>query len=320
MADITITHTMEDGTILSGSTRGDGVWEIARANGFTYRRSVGIFIMGSRDRRPRTWNINAARDALEAAGHTVTLDLETELRAPEEREQALAERLEARQEALADKADRLAERGQADYQRAKQMADAIPFGQPMMPDHYSYNSDRNYRNRISRTYDRAFETLDAAEETARRAKASETNLSYRNSGPVIRRRLDKLAAEERGWIRDLDGRLEYEERDDGWHPKWVKPTGGYRNRVLQGLAEAQANILYWRQALKDLEAEGFKVWGPGDFAKGDQVQHSHGWDTVLRVNKKSLTVPHGFIERLTWTIPYDKVRGRRAKDEEEVAS
>ena len=44
------------------------------------------------------------------------------------------------------------------------MAEAIPFGQPMMPDHHTYGRDRNYRNRMSRTYDRAFEGMDEAEE------------------------------------------------------------------------------------------------------------------------------------------------------------
>ncbi len=318
MADITITHTMENGTILTGSVKGDGVWEIARAHGFTYRRSVGIFIMGSRDRPPRTWTINPAAEALRAADHTVTVELETELRPPEEREAALAERLEERQERLADRADRLNEHGSADLQRARQMADAIPFGQPMMPDHYSYGRDVNYRKRMHRTYERAFETLNAAEEAARRARASEVNLAYRYDPGVIRRRLDKLAADERRWLRDLDGRLEYEEREDGWHPKWVKPTGGYREHVLQGLVETQADIMFWRGELRSLEASGVKVWGPGDFQKGDQVLDSRGdWQPVLRVNKKSVTVPH-WIDGYTDTLPYDKVRGRRPGDYEEA--
>ena len=318
MADILIRHTMEAGTILTGSSKGDGVWEIARGHGFTYRRSVGIFIMGSRDRPPRWGRINGLATALRDAGHAVEVDVETEMRDPEVREEALAERLADRQEALAAKADRLATQGQADYQRARQMADAIPFGQPMLTDHYSYKSDRNYRDRMHRTYDRAFETLNAAEEASRRAQASETNLAYRYDGPTIRRRLDKLAAEERRWIRDLDGRLEFEEVDGHWRPRIIKPTGNVLDWVLQHLAETQADIVFWRRQLQELEASGFKVWGPKDFAKGDQVRHRGDWRPVLRVNRRSLTVPHYFIDRLTMTIPYDRVDGRRPADHEEL--
>jgi hypothetical protein len=135
MADIKIRHTMEDGTILTGSRKGDGVWELAKANGFTYRRSVGIIILGSRDRSPRKWNINRAKAELEAAGHTVSLQLETALRDPDVREEALRERLEVRQDRLAGRGDRLAATGQATYNQARRMGEVFPLGQPSMPDH-----------------------------------------------------------------------------------------------------------------------------------------------------------------------------------------
>lgn len=55
------------------------------------------------------------------------------------------------------------------YRRAKNMASAIPFGQPILVDHYSARGDRNYRARIHNTFGKAFALNDRADELARRA-------------------------------------------------------------------------------------------------------------------------------------------------------
>lgn len=335
MADITITHTPETGTILSGSAKGDGVWEIARQHGFTYRRSVGIFIMGSRDRKPQTWKINAAKTALEAAGHTVELDLDDRLRSVAERETAQAERLEDRQEALEAKAARLGEQGTADYERARQMADAIPFGQPMMPDHYSYRHDVNYRKRMQRTYDRAFETLGEAKETDRKAEASRTNQRYRETGPVTERRIAKLEAERRKVERDMapcpvsgkkvkpEGQGKTTECRLCWNPITLGETVPEHGRRIsqahgeQRLAELDDELGYWRTHLQELIDSGrYRKWGPGDFQVGDYVLTRFGcWSKVEKVNRKTLSVPsgYGWLDK----IPFDEALGRRSKAEQE---
>ena len=53
MTEITITHTAADGTLADGMVRGDGTYEILKANGFHWFRSLGLMgIQSSRDRQP----------------------------------------------------------------------------------------------------------------------------------------------------------------------------------------------------------------------------------------------------------------------------
>ncbi|GAA2590308.1 transposase family protein [Streptomyces tubercidicus] len=77
------------------------------------------------------------------------------------------------------------------------------------------------------------------------------------------------------------------------------------------------------------EARGFKVWSRTDFQRGDYVQRRGGrWFAVLRVNSKSVTVPHiqnGIGQKVvhaegsrldwTYTVPYDEVTGRMSAEE-----
>lgn len=79
------------------------------------------------------------------------------------------ERREARAERLTEWADKRETRGTAAVEHAREMGSAIPFGQPMLVDHYSYGRDRRYRDRIGRTYDRGFADLAKAEQMRSRA-------------------------------------------------------------------------------------------------------------------------------------------------------
>ncbi len=78
MTAIDITHTAADGTLADGMIRGDGTYEILRANGFRWFRSLGMMgIQSSRDRQPNEYKINRAARALTEAGHTVTVEIES---------------------------------------------------------------------------------------------------------------------------------------------------------------------------------------------------------------------------------------------------
>ena len=102
------------------------------------------------------------------------------------------------------------------------------------------------------------------------------------------------------------------------------------SRAPQSLDE---QIAYWRGHVKAAEANGVKVWGPGDFTKGDYVHGRWGWAEVLRVNAKSVTIPWGsnavHLDVVTrdnvttaiggpgWTdkVTYDEVSGRKSAEE-----
>jgi hypothetical protein len=79
----------------------------------------------------------------------------------EKQEEKIA-RLEAR-------AARTAAEAKETHDRAYRMADVIPFGQPILVGHYSENRDRNYRDKIHRTYDKSFELSNKAKKLQKRA-------------------------------------------------------------------------------------------------------------------------------------------------------
>lgn len=79
-------------------------------------------------------------------------------------------RQQARRERLEEAAENAQSEANATHARARSMASVIPFGQPILVDHYSAGRDRNYRARIGRTYERSFALMGKAEEL--RAKAA----------------------------------------------------------------------------------------------------------------------------------------------------
>jgi Domain of unknown function (DUF3560) len=338
MSDITIRHTHAEGTLIEGSAKGDGVWEVLKAQGRNWRyfRSLGQIGLGqSRDKAAKTWIIEPAAKALREAGHEVTVEIdESQRRDMATIEAERAERAEVRAERYEERAEKRGEQANADYARARQMAEAIPFGQPILTDHYSAGRDRRYRDRIHNTYGRAFEGMDEAKELGRRAEAAQANQSHRESVPATLRRIEKLEADLRGVRRNLDGRLDYvSDGSGGYALKRVMPSEGRKARLEQMAADLQEQITYWRGHVAKAEANGVKVWSREDFTKGDFALTRWGWVEVLRVNAKSLTHPWGanavHLEVVTrdnvktalgtpgWTdtATYDEVRGRKSAEE-----
>ena len=72
---------------------------------------------------------------------------------------AYEQKQENRKQYYLEMAARKSSEASAAYNKAHQMAEVIPFGQPILVGHHSERSDRNYRNKISNTFDKAFETM-----------------------------------------------------------------------------------------------------------------------------------------------------------------
>jgi len=102
-----------------------------------------------------------------------------------------AERQEERKERLEDRAARLAKEATETLNRARKMADAIPFGQPIMVGHHSEGRDRRYRARIDRTFHKAVETHREAERAAERADSAGSSGAISSDDPQA---LEKLRA------------------------------------------------------------------------------------------------------------------------------
>lgn len=109
-------------------------------------------------------------------------------------------KVEARQERLQRRADRLHDEAEAGLKRAGDRWRMIPMGQPMMPDHYSYKRDRNFRGKTARMEERAFETLKRARQASRRAEAATENRSISSDDPAavlkLQAKLEGLEAEQ----------------------------------------------------------------------------------------------------------------------------
>lgn len=82
------------------------------------------------------------------------------------------------------------------HDAALNMADVIPFGQPILIGHHSERRDRAYRARIHRRFERSFELMKKAEEYERRLEAAESNSSISSDDPnaigALREKLARL--------------------------------------------------------------------------------------------------------------------------------
>ena len=81
-------------------------------------------------------------------------------------------------------------------------------------------------------------------------------------------------------------------------------------------AELDEQLVHWRAVVVQAEAAGLKIWSADDFSRGDFVQYRGTWYEVLRVNRRSVTVPYGNDPTWTWTISYhDGIAGRMSAEE-----
>lgn len=82
------------------------------------------------------------------------------------------------------------------YKQAKDMADVIPLGQPILVGHHSEKSDRNYRGRIESKFSKAFEANDKAKYYRERVETLLNDNSISSDDPnaidKLKEKLEKL--------------------------------------------------------------------------------------------------------------------------------
>lgn len=318
---LTITHTRADGTTLEGSRRGDGVFDIVRDFGFWFSRNLGcLYIRQSRDKAAQKWRIDGAANALRADGWTVEVEIDEDTRRTfADAEADRVERAEDRTERFTERAGNAAARSQAHRGEARRIASSIPFGQPILVGHHSEGRARRDVERIDRNMRKGIAEGEKADHYASRAKASGSYEAFRKNPPRTLRRIKTLEADLRRVEKWLRG-----ESAGGYTRALTPDSVAELNRRKEELEE---EIGYWRHVIAQAEADGFKVWGPGDFTKGDFARIRGRWYEVLRVNKTTLTVPGGpdiqpviSLETHAYpgmrsTSPYDEVSGRKSGEE-----
>lgn len=327
MSAIEITHTRREGVLITGTSRGDGSADILKSrhypSGYTqpvrWSRTLGCwYLPHSRDKRTSKPMLDALAERLRAQGFTVTVTVdESDRRSFAEAEADRAERAEARAERFGQYADNAASRSEAASKRGHQIADGIPLGQPVLVGHHSERRARRDRERIDSATRTSIDAGNRAAYWAGREKAAAGFEQFRKNPARTLRRLEKLRAD----LRAVQ--------------KWQRGESakGFSRSDSQELAiehqELTEQITYWEAVIAEAERKGFKVWSKTDFQRGDYVQVRHGtWYSVLRVNTKTLTIPHihnGVGKKVvhadgnhldwTWTVPYDEVTGRMSADE-----
>lgn len=106
------------------------------------------------------------------------------------------ERLENRADRLREWSDKRQEKSDDAYQRSRELADRIPFGQPILVGHHSEGRARRDAARIRAGMDAAVEHADQAQDMARRATEIEGELAtsvYDDDPDAIARLEAKLA-------------------------------------------------------------------------------------------------------------------------------
>jgi len=107
---------------------------------------------------------------------------------------------EQKREARIDRLERAAalcrQAAERASESARQMADVIPFGQPILVGHHSEGRDRRYRERINRRFGRSFELQEKAKQYEQRALSARSNTAISSDNPgavtLLKEKLAKL--------------------------------------------------------------------------------------------------------------------------------
>ncbi|MGH3266617.1 MAG: DUF3560 domain-containing protein, partial [Trebonia sp.] len=276
------------------------------------------FVPQSRDHPAKQWIIRDVAQGLRNAGFEVTVSIDTSRRATAEVEADRAERAELRAERQEDLAQRAQERSSAAAVASHRIVNQIPFGQPILVGHHSERRHRRDLARADSLMGRASEESDKAGYHARRAAAAAGDTDRRTNPVTVANRIAKLEAEQRGYRRSLEGRLDWTDGKFGL----VKPSPEYAARLLEAITGRQEQLDYWREVRDRQVAAGTATnYGPADIHKGDQVLIGKGarqsWDRVVRANPKTITVQPSTVP-FTLKYTYAEVAGVRSHQGEEA--
>ncbi|MFJ2819401.1 DUF3560 domain-containing protein [Streptomyces sp. NPDC087294] len=325
---IEITHTRREGTLIEGTSRGDGSAEILRQREYgrtqrqPFRWSGNLdcwYLPHSRDHATYTPSLELLAQRLRDAGFEVTLTIDNaDRRSFSDAEKEREEKAEGRAERFGGYAASAARNSEAEWRKSHDISERFAAGQPILIGHHSESCARRDHARMDNAMRKSIGDRDRAEHWTGRAQAAANYERFKKDPGRTLRRLDKLRADLRAvekWQRGESAKGYSRNPDD--------PELTIRHEELT------EEIAHWEQIIKDAEAEGVKVWSKADFTRGDFVLYRGTWYEVLRVNPKSVTIPHihnstgkhvvratgNRHDDWTWTAPYDDVSGRKSADE-----
>lgn len=210
------------------------------------------------------------------------------------------ERAEQRAERFENRAETAAAQSTSLYERAHAMAEAIPFGQPILVGHYSEGRDRNYRNRIHNTFGKAFEESDKAKHYASRAanaRATANGAQYSNPA-YLGNRIKEFEAE----VRVIENRL----LGKYYHYSEPKPISEEtRTHYTASLTEFNEKLGFYRHCL---ETCGLELFNKASLEGKQAVKISGQWRLIVRLNPTTVAVRNEIFPtealQIKWPLKY----------------
>lgn len=305
---LTITHTHEAGTLIEGTTRGDGTAEILKANRWRWGRSISAwYVPHSRDHRPNLRTIRTTAAALEAAGFTVAQEIDSTARSTSEVEADKIARQADRVNALEAKVDRKTAAADAAWVRHERDAERLPQGgESIKIGHHSENRHRNAIDRAHTSATRGLAAADEAEHAAARATAAAATTGARYNPQTVANRIEKIAAD----IRRVERRIVAPVYDftTGYAPATETKQQGRAEALAPALTELRDQLTYWENIRAQQIADGTATnYSPATVKKGDAVKIRGHWCRVARANPKTVSIEadYSWTDRAPWSEVQD---------------
>lgn len=147
----------------------------------------------------------------------------------EDEDTTLVERAEDRAERFTGYSERRTAEAQAARNAVSAIADAIPFGQPILVGHHSERHARRDAERIQNGMRRAVQLWDTASYWTERAAGAVQAAKYKERADVRARRIKRIEADRRAAQREqaqAQRRIDFWSREDVTHELAVRATGG----------------------------------------------------------------------------------------------
>lgn len=292
---LTLMHTILDGTLADGTSRGDGSADIFKRFGWRWGRTISCwYLPHSRDRRAKTATIEATRQALQDAEFEVVVEIDDTMPTTADLETSKATRQDARVAALAATSNRktvLAAAAQAASEAASRQLP--PGGEPIKVGHHSEGRHRRALGKAHAALSKSVQADQDAADAQRRLQAAQTTTASRYTPQRVAQRIADIEADIRRTNRELDGYTS----NPGSPYAWIHraATGPHRDSLETQLAEQKEQVTYWQTIrttqLADGTATDYKTVG---IRPGDRVKICDRWRTVVRANKTTVTVEDGW--------------------------
>lgn len=295
MTDLIITHESAEGTLVEGTSRGDGSAPVLKTYRFRWGRSIGCwYLPHSRDKAPKRHLIDQVAEALRGAGFDVEVQIgDTAPRDLAQVEEERAERAESRADYYAERANKHGAKAEAAHDRAAQLSRRFEGGQPILVDHHSGPKAMRDRDRADQATRKALDEWEAAKRDEQRATSAAAHSGARHNPVTVGNRIAEMSAEIRRYERTYGADVD-----------------GQRGEELEHL---RAQVEHWTNVRAEQLASGEAAdVGPHNVKPGDFVRLSSGWGRVARANKKSVSVESGY----GWTnrYPWHRVTAHQPKE------